>query len=45
MDIPAIPLPASPDQCKDGGWQTYGIFENQGDSVSYVATKGKNPPG
>jgi hypothetical protein len=36
--------PTSKDECKDGGWQTYGIFKNQGDCVSYVATKGKNPP-
>lgn len=32
-------------QCKKGGWQSYGIFRNQGDCVSYVATGGKNPPG
>lgn len=44
-DIPAITLPTSADQCKNGGWQAYGIFKNQGDCVSYVATKGKNPPG
>ena len=44
-DIPAVTLPTSPDQCKNGGWQTYGIFKNQGDCVSYVATGGKNPPG
>lgn len=37
-------LPTSPDQCKNGGWQTFGIFKNQGDCVSYVATGGKNPP-
>jgi hypothetical protein len=33
------------DQCKNGGWQAYGVFKNQGDCVSYVATGGKNPPG
>lgn len=37
--------PTSGDQCKNGGWQSYGIFKNQGDCVSYVATRGKNPPG
>jgi hypothetical protein len=37
-------LLATKDQCKNGGWQTYGVFKNQGDCVSYVATKGKNPP-
>ena len=31
-------------QCKHGGWQSFGIFKNQGDCVSYVASKGKNPP-
>ncbi len=43
-----IPLsqnrPTTKDQCKNGGWRTYGIFKNQGDCVSFVATKGKNPP-
>ena len=39
------PFPTSADQCKKGGWSTYGIFRNQGDCVSFVATKGKNPPG
>jgi hypothetical protein len=33
------------DQCKNGGWTTYGVFKNQGDCVSFVATKGENPPG
>jgi hypothetical protein len=32
------------DLCKNGGWQTYGIFKNQCDCVSDVATGGKNPP-
>jgi hypothetical protein len=43
---PIQPLrPTSKDQCKDGGWQTFGVFKNQGDCVSFVATGGKNPPG
>jgi hypothetical protein len=29
----------------NGGWQTFGIFKNQGDCVSFVATGGKNGPG
>ncbi len=37
-------LPTSKDQCKKGGWRTYGVFKNQGDCVSFVATGGKNPP-
>ncbi len=38
-------LPTSKDQCKTGGWQTFSQFQNQGDCVSFVATKGKNQPG
>jgi hypothetical protein len=37
-------LPKSKEECKNGGWQTYGVFKNQGDCVSFVATGGKNPP-
>ena len=37
-------LPTSTDQCKNGGWKTFGVFKNQGDCVSFVASKGKNPP-
>lgn len=40
----APPRPTSADQCKKDGWQAYGIFKNQGDCVSYVATQGKNQP-
>lgn len=32
-------------QCKNGGWATFfpaALFKNQGDCVSFVATKGKN---
>lgn len=40
----AQPLPTSNDQCKNGGWRNYGgVFKNQGDCVSFVATGGKNP--
>ena len=42
--VDAPPLPTNKDQCKDGGWKTFGVFENQGDCVSFVATKGKNQP-
>lgn len=44
-------LPTSADECKAGSWETFvnvntgvKIFKNQGDCVSFVATKGKNPP-
>jgi hypothetical protein len=40
-DAPA--LPTSKDQC-NGGWKTFGVFKNQGDCVSFVASGGKNPP-
>jgi hypothetical protein len=38
-------LPATKDECKKGDWERFGVFENQGDCVSWVATGGKNPPG
>jgi hypothetical protein len=38
-------LPNDKDECKNGGWRDFGVFKNQGDCVSFVATKGKNPPG
>jgi hypothetical protein len=41
-DAPALPV--SKAQCKDGGWRAYGVFKNQGDCVSFVATGGKNQP-
>ncbi|MDH3397948.1 MAG: hypothetical protein OEM81_08980, partial [Acidimicrobiia bacterium] len=37
-------LPTTKDACKKGGWVGFGVFKNQGDCVSYVATGGKNPP-
>jgi hypothetical protein len=39
------PMPTTKDQCKDGGWQSYGVFKNQGDCVSWVQTGGANAPG
>lgn len=37
--------PATKDECKNDGWQNFdGMFKNQGDCVSFVATKGKNQP-
>jgi hypothetical protein len=38
-------LPNAQDQCKNGGWRDFGLFKNQGDCISFVATGGKNPPG
>jgi hypothetical protein len=39
------PRPETRDDCKNGGWERYGVFRNQGDCVSWVATHGKNEPG
>jgi hypothetical protein len=41
-DAPA--LPTTKDQCKNGGWRNFGVFKNQGDCVSFVATGGRNAP-
>jgi hypothetical protein len=41
----AQPFPTSKEQYKNGGWRSFGsTFKNQGDCVSFVATRGKNPP-
>lgn len=37
--------PTSAEQCKNGGFQTYRLFKNQGDCVAFVETEGKNEPG
>ena len=37
-------LPTRKEECKDGGWRTFGVFKNQGDCVSFVATRGRNQP-
>jgi hypothetical protein len=37
------PLPQREEDCKNDGWQQYGMFKTQGDCVSYVATGGRNP--
>lgn len=39
-----VPFPTSKNQCKNGGWRKFGVFKNQGECVSFVATKGKNQP-
>ena len=47
VTIDPRPVPAATGDCKNGGWETLfdsagNSFKNQGDCVSYVATKGKN---
>jgi hypothetical protein len=44
IEFVPLPTPTSKDQCKNGGWQSFGLFKNQGDCVSFVSTKGRNPP-
>jgi hypothetical protein len=45
ISVSTPPLPTTKEQCKRGGWQTYGTtFKNQGDCVSFVATHGANAP-
>jgi hypothetical protein len=42
---PLVGPPTTKEQCKDGGWKTFNSpsFKNQGDCVSFVATRGRNP--
>jgi hypothetical protein len=44
VTVHAAAMPTTKQQCKKGGWRSFGVFKNQGDCVSFVATKGKNPP-
>jgi hypothetical protein len=37
-------LPASKEECKNGGWRNFGVFKNQGDCVSFVSTGGRDEP-
>ena len=41
VDAPSFPTLR--EQCKNSGWRTFGVFENQGSCVRFVATGGKNP--
>jgi hypothetical protein len=34
--VDAHPFPTSKDQCKNGGWRTFGVFKNQGNCVNFV---------
>ena len=37
-------LPTSKQECRNGGWRSFGVFKGKGDCVSFVATRGKNRP-
>ena len=40
-----IVAPEDPETaCKKGAWEDWGVFKNQGDCVSYIATNGRNAP-
>lgn len=43
-NISFAPWPTQVSECKQGGWESYGVFKNQGDCVSYVVTHGRNLP-
>ena len=32
------------DTCKSRGWQSFGVFKNQGDCVSFFASRNRNDP-
>jgi hypothetical protein len=42
FDAEVVDVPTNAEECKKGGWQTFGLFKNQGDCVSFVATGGLN---
>jgi hypothetical protein len=44
VEFVAPPPSTTKDACMSGGWETFGVFKNQGDCVSFVATQGKNLP-
>jgi hypothetical protein len=44
VDESATLAPVTKSDCMNDGWQSYGVFKNQGDCVSFVASGGKNPP-
>lgn len=37
-------LPESKRDCKEGGWEQFRVFKNQGDCVSFIASGGRNAP-
>jgi hypothetical protein len=36
-------LPTSKEQCKKGSWRAFGMFKSQGDCVSFVANRAREP--
>lgn len=44
LNEPGPAMPSAKDDCKQGRWSEYGVFKNQGDCVSFVASQGRNKP-
>jgi hypothetical protein len=44
LNVTCKPKPQSKAECKHNGWRAFGVFKNQGDCVSFVATGGRNQP-
>ncbi len=42
LTAPVLIAPTTKDQCKDGGWQNFPQFKNQGDCVSSVVSQSQN---
>ena len=34
-------LPATVEECKNGGWMTFGVFKNQGECITFVLGRGR----
>ena len=34
-------LPTTAEECRNGGWTTFGIFKNQGECISFATSRGK----
>lgn len=37
-------MPTTKDDCKSDGWKDFGVFKDQGDCVSWIASDGRNAP-
>ncbi len=44
LDNVSTSIVTTADGCKFDGWKNFGMFSNQGDCISYIATGGKNLP-
>jgi hypothetical protein len=41
-----VELPGIKEECQGApGFESFGVFKNQGDCVSFISTEGKNEPG